>query len=241
MTGKMYKTALIRHEAIADSTMAFHFEKPADFSYHAGQSGDWVIPGLVVVGRETNKRSLSLASSPYEEDLMVAVRMRPTAFKRHLGTMQPGDTIELTGPFGELTLHDDASRPAVFLAGGIGITPFHSIIRQAVYEQLPHKFLLFYSNHQPADAPFMAELEQLASEHPQFELVPTMTDLTATDIWSGERGFIDEAMLTRYIADLNQPIYYAVGPVAMVVAMNKLLLGLRIDHKAIRTEIFTGY
>src|SRR5258708_14324050 len=105
----------------------------------------------------------------------IAPRMRDTAFKRVLKPMPPGTPITIDGPMGSMTLQNDSSRPAVFLAGGIGITPFISMARRAAHEKLPHKIFLFYSNHKPADAPFLRELTDLQNENHNYKLIATMT------------------------------------------------------------------
>jgi len=103
---------------------------------------------------------------------VVATRMRDTAFKRVLKTMPPGAEIKIEGPFGSMTLHRKSTRPAVMLAGGIGITPFRSMLCQAVKADAGPPLLLFYSNRRPEDAAFLAELQELALRCPRFTLVP---------------------------------------------------------------------
>jgi len=86
--------------------------------------------------------------------------------------------VKIDGPSGSLTLHKNSSKPAVFLAGGIGITPFLSIVRQAAKDKLPHRLHLFYSNRRPEDAPFLDTLTELFAEsNPNFRFVPTMTEI----------------------------------------------------------------
>src|SRR6187401_3028905 len=123
-----YKTELKRREEIADSTMAFHFEKPSGFDYKAGQFADYSLVDPSETDAEGNIRGFSLASAPYENDLMFTTRMRDTAFKRSLRSMKIGTEIILDGPYGSFTLHNDSRKAAVFLTGGIGITPVRSIV-----------------------------------------------------------------------------------------------------------------
>src|SRR5215510_12916064 len=118
-------------EKVAEGTMAFHFEKPPGFQHKAGQFVRLTLINPSETDAEGTGRTFTLASAPYERDLMIATRMRDTAFKRVLRSGAVGLEVELRGPFGALTLHDDSSRPAVFLAGGIGITPFRSIALDA--------------------------------------------------------------------------------------------------------------
>ena len=136
----IYKVKLKRRQEIASGTMAFHFEKPEGFAYKAGQFGDFTLANPPETDAEGNTRGFSLASAPYEGDLMVATRMRDTAFKRVLKTMALGTEVSLDAPYGSLTLHSDARIPAVFLSGGIGVTPVRSIVLQATHDKLPEGF-----------------------------------------------------------------------------------------------------
>ena len=134
------------------------------------------------------------------------------------------------------------ARPAVFLAGGIGISPFRSMLRRTAKEELPHRIFLFYSNRRPEDAPFLNELGALQREIPHYTFVPTMTAIeTSHRRWRGETGWIDRDMLCRYVGDLTAPIYYIAGPPAMVQSMQARLTEAGIHEQAIRTEAFAGY
>jgi ferredoxin-NADP reductase len=92
---------------------------------------------------EGNTRGFSIASAPYETTIMVTTRLRDTAFKRVLKNVPLETEVKLEGPFGDLKLHTDVKRTAVFLAGGIGITPFHSILLDAARRKLP---IVFFSS-----------------------------------------------------------------------------------------------
>jgi ferredoxin-NADP reductase len=137
-----YKVQLKRREEVAEGTMAFYFEKPAGFQFKAGQFANYTLIDPPEADVEGNLRTFSLASAPLEEELLVATRMRETAFKRVLKQTPLGTEIKLDGPFGAFTLHSDSTRPAVFLAGGIGIAPFRSMILQTARDILPHRLFL---------------------------------------------------------------------------------------------------
>ncbi len=229
-------------QEIASGTMAFHFEKPEGFAYKAGQFGDLTLVNPAETDAEGNTRGFSLTSAPYESDLMVATRMRDTAFKRVLKMMEIGAELSLDAPYGSFTLHDDASIPAVFLSGGIGVTPVRSIVLQATHDKLAHKIFLFDSNHRPEDSAFLNGLEEAQKENPNFTLVGTMTDMGKSgEAWDGETGFITKTMLVKSLPDLGLPIFYLSGPKAMVAAMRKALDEAGVKDDKIRTEEFTGY
>ena len=173
---------------------------------------------------------------------MLATRMRDTAFKRALKTMEPGTELTLDAPHGSFTLHNNVHIPAVFLTGGIGVTPVRSIVLQAIYDNVPHRILVFYSNRRPEDAAFLDELMESHGTNPDYTFVGTMTQMEESSCeWHGETGFISKAMLLKFIDDLTLPIYYIDGPPAMVNAMRKLLSEAGVDDDNIRTEEFSGY
>ena len=227
---------------VAEGTMAFYFERPTGFQFKAGQFVDFTLVNPPETDEEGNTRSFSIASAPYEDDLMIATRMRDTAFKRILKTLAAGSEIQMEGPFGGLTLHEDAKRPAVFLTGGIGVTPFRSIALQTTHERSPHLLWMFYSNRRPEDAAFLDELTKLQTEKSNFKLVSTMTNVAESRRhWNGETGYIDKQMLSKYIDELSGPIYYIAGPPAMVDGMTKLLSESGVKATDIRSEEFFGY
>ena len=238
----IYKTILRRKEEIADGTMAFHFEKPGGFAFKAGQFGDFTLINPVETDAEGNTRGFSLASAPYEDTLMFATRMRDTAFKRVLKAMEIGTAVSLDAPYGSFTLHNNPRIPAVFLTGGIGITPVRSIVLQAAHDSLPHKTLVFDSNRKPEDSAFLNELVEAQQINPNYIFIATMTEMEKSGTkWDGETGYITKAMLEKHVGDLTLPIYYLAGPASMVAAMRKTLNEAGVDDDNMRTEEFSGY
>jgi len=237
-----YKTRLKQRDQIAEGTMAFHFEKPSGFVFKAGQTADITLINPPETDAEGNIRTFSIASSPQEEQLMFATRMRDTAFKRVLRNLHLDSEVQIDGPMGSFTLHNNVAKAAVFLAGGIGVTPFSSIIRQAAQEKLRHKLYLFYSNRRPEDACFVDLLSEAAGQNPNFHLIATMTEMSKSRReWKGETGVINKEMLAKHLSRLQGPIYFVAGPPAMVAAMRRTLTEAGVDKDDIRTEGFAGY
>jgi ferredoxin-NADP reductase len=173
---------------------------------------------------------------------MVTTRMRDTAFKRVLKALPLGTEVRIEGPFGDLRLHNNASRPAVVLSGGIGITPFRSILLQAMRDKRPHRIVFLYANRRPEDAPFLDEMRDLARARANFTFVPTMTDMEKSHLpWGGERGRIDQKMLAKYLTGIRSAIYYITGPAGMVKGLRIVLKSTGVDDDDIRAEEFTGY
>ena len=237
-----YKIKLWRRDEVAEGTTAVYFEKPEGFQFKAGQFLRFTMIDPADIDSEGNTRTFSIASAPHEEHLMIATRMRDTAFKRLLKTMPVGSEIEIKGPYGKMTMHDDPARPAVFLTGGIGITPFRSIALDAARSALPHRIRLFYSNRRPEDAGFLDPLTELERINPNYRLIATMTSAaTSSRPWTGETGHINAEMLSRHVEDLREAVYYIAGPQGLVSAMQKTLGEAGVSEADIRAEQFTGY
>ena len=189
-----------------------------------------------------NTRSFSIASPLFENELVFTTRMRDTAFKRSLHTVPLGTKIKIDPAMGSFTLHKDVFKPAVFLAGGIGIAPFLSILRQVDKDRLPQMLYLFYSNRRPEDTAFLDTLQTLVTTNPKFRLICTMTEMSKSEKkWKGEAALIDKQMLSRYLGILLGPIYYIAGPPAMVTAMRHTLVQAGVEKDSIRAEEFAGY
>ena len=227
-----YDVLLKGHEDVAAGTMAFRFTKPPGFVFKPGQA---ITLFLTDPPPEPNSRQriFSLVSAPFEAELAVATRMREgSAFKRALKSLPAGAKLELKGPRGVMTLHEERSRAAVFIAGGIGITPFMSMLRQAAHDRLDQPLLLLCSNRRPEDTPFLAELQDLERQGGSFRLLARMTDLD---------GFVDEATIKGFVGGAPAPIYYLAGPPAMVEVMKKLLRAAGVSDADVRSEQFYGY
>jgi ferredoxin-NADP reductase len=165
-----YNVKLLEKKEVAESTMLFRLEKPEGFTYRAGQTVKVSLENPAYTDEEGNRRTFSLVTSPDEDTLAVTTRMRDSAFKRSLRELPEGSEVTLAGPNGSFNLHQNAERPAVFLVGGIGITPFMSMIKDATHQNLPHQIYLFYSNRRPEDTAFLDELRDLAAQHDKLTL-----------------------------------------------------------------------
>ncbi len=235
-----YQVKLAGRSPLAEGTLAFRFEKPAGFAFKAGQA---VVVELLQPppGDGQKRRTFSLVSAPFEPTLGIATRMRDTAFKRALNALPDAAGVKLVGPIGQFTLQH-ASRPAVFVAGGIGITPFMSMLRQAAHDGSPQRLVLVYSNRRPEDAAFLAELQQLERQNRNFRLVATMTEMEKSAArWEGETGLVNAQLIERAVEGLAPPLYYVVGPPGMVMAMVDTLRSASVAEESILTEEFYGY
>lgn len=225
---------------VAVNTMEFHLSKPQGFTFKPGQFADYTQINPSETDTEGDTRGFSLGA-PYEEDIIFTTRMRDTAFKRNLKKMPIGTEVVFDGAYGSFTLHNNTKIPAVFLSGGIGITPIRSIILQATHDKTDHEIFLFYANKTPKDTAYLDELTAAEKANPNFKMVASMTDIDGSKGWKGETGYFTKQMLEKYIVDLTVPIYYISGPASMVASIRKTLNEAGIDDDNIRTEEFSGY
>jgi ferredoxin-NADP reductase len=222
--------------------MAFWFDTNGNsYQFRPGQHADFSFLHPSPEQEGDNSRTFSLANSPQDKgQIVIALRMRQTPFKSALKAAPLGTNFKVSRARGSFTRHRDLTRPAVFLAGGIGITPMRSILHWAAKQRLPHKLFLFYSNRHLEDAAFLREFEDLATQNPYFRFIPTLTGIDSP-AWHYEHGPIDHSLLTQYLQNLNGPVYYAAGPSGMVSAMAGLLHGSGVSDDDIKTEEFGDY
>lgn len=237
-----YQMTLVDRQRIARGTMTFWFDTNGrEYDFRAGQHADFTFMHPPVGDESDNSRTFSLANSPHDTGLvMIAMRLRETGFKTALMCAALGTKFRVSRPRGSFTLHKDFARPAIFLAGGIGVTPVRSILDWATQERMPHKLYLFYSNREAVDAAFLEELEALAAQNPHFTLIPTVTQISGPD-WRYETGHINCEMLSRNLTGLETPVFYIAGPSGMVRAMTDLLRSLGVSDDDMRTEEFGDY
>jgi ferredoxin-NADP reductase len=236
-----YDSKLLGSEEIAAATRAFHFEKPDGFAFTPGESIDLFLPEDFPGASDDRQRSFSLASAPHEDRLTIATRMRKSAYKQPLADTAPGAKVRIVGPTGTMSLHDEPDRAIVMIAGGIGITPFISVLRSEAEKESPRPMALLYSNRRPADAAYLDELRELEQRLDGFRLVLTMTGMKDSDTWDGETRRIDADMVQEAARDLPRPHYYIAGTPDMCEAMRQMLDDMGIEDDDIHSEDFTGY
>jgi ferredoxin-NADP reductase len=237
-----YKARLQAQKSLCAGTTAFYFDKPHGLAFQAGQFVNVSLPNPREPDPEGNSRALSIASAPYERNLMVATRLRTTAFKRTLNSLPPGAELLLQGPFGSMTLPRKTTRPAVLLAGGIGITPFRSLVWSETESLSARELFLFYSVRVLEEAAFFEELQQVEQINERYKFICTVTRPQESKIaWPGQTGRISIELLSKWIPDLSLPIYYIAGPSPMVIGVRQMLISAGVAEEDIRAEEFYGY
>jgi ferredoxin-NADP reductase len=237
-----YPSRLLSRTEIAKDTLAFQFQRPRNFLFRPGQFIDLALRRVPGDGLLGFTHTLSIASSCFASDILVATRMRDSPFKRALAVLPLGTEVSIRGPMGSLVLHSDVSRPAVLVAGGIGITPFLSMLSSAAIDKSHPPVFLFYANRHIEDAAFMDTLWDLEMSNRNFHFVPTFTRIEPGHRgWRGATGPISEQLLCQHIGDLQHPIYYVAGPPGMVAAAHQTLAEFGVPEEDIQIEHFAGY
>ena len=235
----IHKLKLVARQAVAQNTILLTFEKPDGFQFVAGQYGGFTLinPSQTDAGGIT--RRFSLMSTPDEDTLQIVTRIQASAYKKELSQLSLGSEIKFAGPSGNFVMHSEENIPAVMIAGGIGIAPFLSIIRDSLKHQPKRHITLFYGNNTRADSPFIDALDDLAKTSPQLKVIHAMASPSAD--WQGETGYITDSIIKKYVPDLSTPIFYICGSPSMVNALHETLKDLEIDESKIRIEDFPGY
>jgi len=205
--------------------------------------GQYFFVTLPDVGHQDDKglrRHITVVTSPNEKGVLgFATRMRDSAFKRSLGELPVGADVEVEAPKGSFGLPEDASRPLVFVAGGIGITVFRSLLHSIQDEGLPYRVTLIYSNRDRESTAFLDELHELEKQSSNLRLVLTMTQDPG---WEGETRKIDSEFFRDHLGeDLDENTFLVAGPPAMVEAMQKALDKAGVDEKNVIAERYSGY
>jgi glycine betaine catabolism B len=236
---------LLSKEALLGTDIMIFKLTRGEMHYTAGQYAFFKLDG-VSDDAKGPIRHFSIASSPTEQDyILISTRIRDTSYKQKLASLEKGTKILAWGPRGEFVLHEDYSKPAVFLSGGIGVTPFRSMIKFATDKQLPIKIIMFDSNRNEQNILYKDEFDRWAMQNKNFKVIYTVTEEGTSDVnWSGERGRIDMSMLERYLSkdEIDNAVFYMCGPPGMVKAMQELVQQeLQIPNDRLKVEAFIGY
>lgn len=206
---------------ICDDIATLRIARPAGYSFAAGQ---WLLLTLPTAEGDQTK-TFTIASAPADGHLEVTTRLSGSAFKNRLAELAPGDAVSIGGPGGRLRLPADAAT-MVFLAGGVGITPVRSLVRDAVGAGTTFDdAIIVYGNREPACVPYAEELAALRPAG--VRLVPVYE--RAPESWEGARGFIGAELVRRVADPVAGRTFMVTGPPVMVSAMLSVLDELEVD------------
>ena len=181
---------------VAKNTYDFVFEPDQKIKFRPGQYLEWTL-GHKNPDTRGNRRYFTIASSPTEGNIRLGVKFYPngSTFKQNLLKMEGGGVSTASQLSGEFTLPNDVNKKLVFLAGGIGITPFRSIIKYLLDNGEKRNIVMLYSNRTPEDVAYRKILEE-AQTKLGLKTVYTVTDANIPEAtWQGKTGIIDEKML----------------------------------------------
>lgn len=232
---------LVRTEKLSSGIMSFWFEPARKFVFNAGQFLEYTLPHPHTDNRGM-RRYFTIASSPTEDLTLLTTRFFPqsSSFKTALRTLRPGREITIFSPEGDFVLPADEKQPLVFIAGGIGITPFRSMIKYLLDENQPRPVTLLYSARAPEDFAFR-ELFDEAKTKLGLKVVYTVTNQQIGSSWEGRIGLIDENLIRDSVSDLENSLFYVSGPQPMVEEFRKMLANMGIIQAKIKTDYFPGY
>lgn len=233
------KAKITDKKEIAKGTLFVEFQVMEPMDFKPGQYMDIILQNPPYNDAKGPKRHFSIINSPTKKGvLQMATRLRDSAFKKSLAEFPIGTEVEIPHLGGNFILPEDSSKTLVFIAGGIGITPFMSMLRFIQDQNLPHKVTLLYSNRNKESTTFYDELEQIAKDSPNIKIIFTMTEDPS---WTGEKRKIDANFVKEYISELSLATYMIAGPPEMVEAMFNVLKEAGVEENNIITENFTGY
>jgi ferredoxin-NADP reductase len=235
------RAQLKEKQEIAKGTLLATFDLLGeDVEFKPGQYFFVTLPDVGHQDERGLRRHITVVTSPNEKGVLgFATRMRDSAFKRSLREVPPGTEVEVEPPKGDFVLPEETSRPLVFVAGGIGITVFRSMLRYIREEGLPHRVTLIYSNRDQVSTAFLDELRELEQENPNFRLVLTMTQDPS---WDGESRKIDAQFFRDYLGeDLNAYTFLVAGPPGMVEGMQEALVETGVEEENVVAQRYSGY
>lgn len=227
---------------VGKDIMDFLFVPQKKFNFIPGQYMEWTLPSINQDSRG-NRRYFTIASSPTEETLRLGVRFyhNGSSYKKQLQSLDSTTPIVAGQRGGDFVLPADISKKLVFVAGGIGITPFRSMLKYLIDTQQKRDIVVVYSNKTADEIVYTDVLEKAAATF-GMKIIYT---LTATDQlpenWQGERGRITPEMIQRDIPDFSQRYFYLSGPHAMVQYYQTILQQLHIPKKQIIVDFFPGF
>jgi len=222
---------------IAPGVIEFHWEPFTKFNFKAGQYLEWTLPHKNPDSRGV-RRDFTISSSPTENFIQLTSKFyeKPSTFKQALRVLEIGDEIIGSRLGGEFSLPENKDQKLVFIAGGIGVTPFRSMIKYLSDQGEVRDIVLLYSNKLKKDIVYKELFDRVKGVRPVYVL----TDEKPAG-WKGRLGFIDEKMIKEEVPDFKERLFYVSGPEPMVEAFEKMLAGMGLPKAQIKRDYFPGY
>lgn len=229
-----YTTRVLEAIGRTPTAMTLRMEKPDGFAFHPGQWGYFSLQ----TEKDPVSRSLSFSSSPTEPHLEFTKRLSQSDFCQALRALKPGDELSFSGPMGNL-VYEGGLDKVTFLAGGIGITPIRSILKNAMDHAIPGQKYLIYGNLNVEETAFAEEIADWQKKDAGLEVIHVLND--PPEGWSGYTGYISTRIIEESVPDLADQTFYVSGPPPMVNAVLANLDELGIHRDRILKEELEGY
>lgn len=238
---KSFSLPFIKKEQVAKDTYSFFFDRTKEeYNFLPGQYNKMTLLHSNADERGIS-RFFSVASSPLNsKKIMIITKIIQSSFKKSLTALTPGTKVEFYGPLGAFILHEEDKTPRVFLAGGIGITPFLSMITYVSEKNLSIPLTLFVSFSTVEEVIYFDKLNTIAKNNPSIKIIYTITN-PENSMWQGEVGRISEELIKKYVQNVGPSQCFIAGPPKMVEVMDKIVKGMSVPQQQIHKENFTGY
>ncbi len=230
---------LYKKEKLSQNTAYFMFKANKRIKYISGQYMEWMLPHKHTDDRG-NRRFFSIASSPTENNVALLARFyeESSSYKKSLYNLEPGEKIIVSELSGDFILSLKDKNPIVFIAGGVGIAPFRSMIRYIIDKRLNVDITILYSNKRYDDILFKDLFKE--AKNYGVKTIYIITDDIPSN-WNGETGYITNNMIKSEVPNYLISNFYISGPQLMVDNMNHLLLDMGVKRKNIKEDFFPGY
>lgn len=188
-------------------------------------------------------RVFTISSSPTDREFMaITTRIIQSSFKMRLAQLKDGEMVQFNGPWDDLNFDEKDTSPHVFFAGGIGVTPYHSIVKYAIDKQITTPMILFASWKNRKEMVFDDFFGNANNHIENFTYVPTLTEEEFNPSeWDGELGRVNAEMIKKYVYDISGSKYYFAGPQAMVNELKQIVIDMGVSKERIIAEEFEGY
>lgn len=226
MAVSSYNVTLLKKEQITKNAYAFHFSKPRSFTFQAGQYIKMKLSVKNPDNRGTS-RYFTISSSPTEKDLLIITKIGKSSFKQALSKLKPGEKVQIRGPWGDFVLPQKSTKEFVFLAGGIGLTPFRSILKNNFDTKKKISIFMMNSYSDISAAELSSVLEEF-KKLPKFSLEIILERINAD-------------LLHKYLDSSKKYVYYISGPEKMVSTLAADLTKKGVREESIKIDDFPGY
>jgi len=225
---------------VAPRMMDFLFLPNKPLNFKPGQYMEWTLPHPHTDSRG-NRRNFTIASSPTEDMLHIGVKFYEpsSSFKKALRALEPGEHIMAGQLAGDFVLPKDSQQKLVFIAGGIGITPFRSMLRYLIDTDQTRDIVLLYLISDQLETSYQDELQDATGHGVRIVLV--LSGKNPANDWSGRTGLLTTSLITDEISDYSQRIFFISGPLVMIESSQQILHSLGVKQSRIATDYFSGY